>query len=87
MIRCPECRSPSIIKRKRVAIFECNVCKFNFTETESVAKDLAERNQVEARAEVKRTSGQVCRPRIYEWKPLKRSPFEHAELAMLARRG
>lgn len=85
MIRCPECRSPSVVKRRRAALFECNVCKFVFTETESVAKDLAERNQVKAWAEAKKASGQVCRPYEYEWKPLKRNLNEHAELAMMGR--
>ena len=82
-MRCPACNGKRIEKRQRYAMLYCVNCNTSFVASEGSPDEPA---QAVPRKPGK--SGVIAPPRQpQEWRPLKREPFAHAQLAMLARRG
>ena len=82
-MRCPACNGKRIEKRQRYAMLYCVNCNTSFPPSEGSPDEPAK-----PESRVPRKSGVIAPPRQpQEWRPLKREPFAHAMLAMLARRG
>lgn len=86
-LACPQCGGHSLVPRIRQPQFlACNNCKAICTITEATQR--AQRRRVLTPAPVVLApKGTLPQRYEYEWRPLKRNAHEHAELAMLERRG